>query len=84
MPEEWNKHMSGSNITFEDFVNCDDEVVTAGTLTEEEILESVNNCIESDNDDDFNDEPQMPSTSVSTNEAKSALKTVRSFTDFFE
>ncbi|CAH2092897.1 unnamed protein product [Euphydryas editha] len=39
--EEWNKHMSGSNVSFEDFVTCDDEVVTAGTLTEEEILESV-------------------------------------------
>lgn len=79
VPEEWNKHMSGSNITFEDFVTCDDEVVTAGTLTEKEILESVNNCIESDKDDDFNDEPQTSSTSVSINEAKTALTTVRSF-----
>ncbi|KAK4886238.1 hypothetical protein RN001_002509 [Aquatica leii] len=80
VPEEWNKHMCGSNITFEDFVTCDDEVVTAGTLIlEEEILESVNNCIESDKDDDFNDEPQTSSSSVSINEAKRALTTVRSF-----
>ncbi|XP_047505969.1 tigger transposable element-derived protein 6-like [Pieris napi] len=79
VPEEWSKHMSGSNITFEDFVTCDDDVATAGTLTEGEILESVNNCIESDKDDDFNDEPQTSSTSVSINEAKRALTTVRSF-----
>ncbi|KAK4882590.1 hypothetical protein RN001_005909 [Aquatica leii] len=63
----------------ENFVTCNDEVVIAGTLTEEEILESVNNCIESDKDDDFNDEPQTSSTSVSINEAKRALTTVRSF-----
>ncbi|CAH2090507.1 unnamed protein product [Euphydryas editha] len=77
--EEWNKHMSGSNISFEDFVTCDDEVVTGETLTEEEILESVNNCIESDKDDDFKDEPQTLSTSVSIHEAKRTLTTVRSF-----
>ncbi|KAK9882294.1 hypothetical protein WA026_020403 [Henosepilachna vigintioctopunctata] len=78
VPEEWNKHMSGSNITFEDFVTCDDEIVTAGTLTEEEILESVNNCFESDKDDEF-DDPQTSSTRVSINEAKRAVTTVQSF-----
>lgn len=79
MPEEWNKHMYGSTITFEDFVTCENEVVTVETLNEEDILESVGKVIERYKDHELTDELQTPSTSVSINKARRATMTVRSF-----
>lgn len=79
-PEEWNKCMSHSEVTFEEFVTCDDEVATAGTLTEEEIMDTVIHGVESDDiDEDLNDEPQDPPTIISISEARKAVNTLRSF-----
>ncbi|CAG4935600.1 unnamed protein product [Colias eurytheme] len=40
-PAEWNAVVSESGISFEDFVSCDDGVKTAGTLSDDEIIDSV-------------------------------------------
>lgn len=75
--EEWNRCMSHSEITFEEFVTCDDEVATAGTLTEEEIMDTVIHGVENDDiDEDLNDEPPAI---ISISEARKAVNTLRSF-----
>lgn len=77
MPEEWNKCTSHSEITFEEFVTCDDEVATAGTLTEEEIMDTVIHGVESD--EDLNDDPQDQPRIISINDARKSVNTLRYF-----
>ncbi|XP_047984684.1 tigger transposable element-derived protein 6-like [Leguminivora glycinivorella] len=81
-PEEWNKCMSHVEITFEEFVTCDDKLATAGTLTEEEIMSTVVHGAEGDDlDEDLNDEPQVPPTTISISEARKAVNTLRCFAE---
>ncbi|GBP48229.1 hypothetical protein EVAR_96818_1 [Eumeta japonica] len=78
MLEEW--YMSHLEITLEEFVTCVDEVATAGTLTEEEIMDTVIHGVESDDIDNLNDEPyDPPIIIVSISEARKAVNTLRSF-----
>lgn len=64
----------------DDELIIDDEVATAGTLTEGEIIDTVIHGIESDDiDEDLNNEPQDPPTIVSISEARRAVNTLRSY-----
>jgi len=64
-----------TDIPFEDFVNVDNEVLTCGTMTDEEIVASVN----SEMSDEENEEYQQEQENVSVKEAEKAIQVLRHF-----
>ncbi|KAL4720194.1 hypothetical protein ACJJTC_014508 [Scirpophaga incertulas] len=71
--------VSESGISFEDFVSCDDGVMTAGTLSEDEIIDSV---AQKNDINDLRYIEDVNSTCapwVSIKEARTALNTLRNF-----
>ncbi|CAG9796333.1 unnamed protein product [Diatraea saccharalis] len=80
IPAEWNTVVSESGISFEDFVMCDDGVMTAGTLTADEIINSVAQKIDTNDLDDIeNSNNTTCAPWVSIKEARTALNTLRNF-----
>ncbi|GBP91209.1 hypothetical protein EVAR_68772_1 [Eumeta japonica] len=54
-PAGWNTVVSESGIFFEGFVTCDDGVMTAGTLSDDEIIDSVVQKNDTNDLDDIED-----------------------------
>ncbi|XP_044586102.1 tigger transposable element-derived protein 6-like [Cotesia glomerata] len=76
-PEEWDTVVP--EICFEDFITCDDGVMTAGILSDEEILNSVSKSNERD-EYEIEDPSNITCTQlVSIKEARIALNTLRNF-----
>lgn len=78
-PAEWNAVVSESGISFEDFVSCDDGVMTAGTLSDDEIIDSVAQKTDTNDLDDIEDVNSTCAPWVSIKEARTALNTLRNF-----
>lgn len=76
LPEEWDAltHQQEIPVTFNEFVNFDDNVATTGTLTDAEILEST-----TDNSDIEDNEEEEPTQSISAKEARKMVKSMRYF-----
>ncbi|GBP94596.1 hypothetical protein EVAR_9481_1 [Eumeta japonica] len=69
----------GSRIIFEDFVKCDDGV-TAGTLSDDEMIDSVAQKTDTNDLDDIEDSDNTTYAPwVSIKEARTALNTLRTF-----
>lgn len=65
-------------ISFKEYVNVDNDVVVSGKLSDDDIIESINDennndCFENDSDDDVQEEP------VSNSQVKSAMNILRNF-----
>lgn len=78
-PAEWNAVVSESGISFEDFFSCDDGIITAGTLSDDEIIDSVAQKTDTNDLDDIEDVNSTCTLWVSIEEARTALNTLRVF-----
>lgn len=84
--EEWTKLVSHeSNMlmpSFDDFVQIDDDVTTAGELTDDDIVKNcVNTCIAGN---DSEDEAQIPETEIKIIPMKLALNALETVHQYFE
>lgn len=84
--EEWTKLVSHeSNMlmpSFEDFVQIDDDVTTAGEQTDDNIVKNcVNTCIAGN---DSEDESQIPDTEIKNIPMKLALNALETVHQYFE
>ncbi|GBP11602.1 hypothetical protein EVAR_77738_1 [Eumeta japonica] len=73
-PAEWNTVVSESGISFEAFVTSDDGVIIAGTLSDDEIVDSVAHKTDTNDLDDTKDSDNTTYTPwVSIKKARTAL-----------
>ncbi|GBP11124.1 hypothetical protein EVAR_79778_1 [Eumeta japonica] len=80
-PADWYTVVSESGLSFEDFVKCDDGVTVAGTLSDDEMIDSVAQKTDTNDLDDIEDSDNTTYAPwVSIKEARTALN----FTDFIE
>lgn len=84
--EEWTKLVSHEpNMlmpSFEDFVQIDDDVTTAGELTDDDIVKNcVDTCIAENNSED---EAQIPETAIQIIPMKLALNALETVHQYFE
>ncbi|KAH0557575.1 hypothetical protein KQX54_008506 [Cotesia glomerata] len=70
--EEWHK-LPTVDVQFEDYVSCDADIATAGTLTNEEIIDLFNQNQDHDGDD-VDDEDLRTEPTVSNTQAQEAIK----------
>ncbi|XP_057340566.1 tigger transposable element-derived protein 6-like [Microplitis mediator] len=73
--EEWNK-LPIADVQFEDYVSCDADIATTGTLTDDEIVNLLNQNQDLD-DDDGDDEDLSTELTVSNTQAQGAIKNLR-------
>ncbi|XP_057334362.1 tigger transposable element-derived protein 4-like [Microplitis mediator] len=77
---DWNQ-LQNIEVQFEDYVTCDDDLATTGTLTDAEIIDIVNqndtvNLDDLDDADLSNSEP-----AITTKQAREAVDTLRSYVE---
>ncbi|XP_044576156.1 tigger transposable element-derived protein 4-like [Cotesia glomerata] len=73
--EEWHK-LPTVDVQFEDYVSCDADIATAGTLTDEKIIDLFNQNQDHDGDD-ADDEDLGTEPTVSNTQAQEAIKNLR-------
>ncbi|XP_018318868.1 tigger transposable element-derived protein 4-like [Agrilus planipennis] len=70
-----NRNIQNVDIQFEDYVTCDNGLTTSGTLTDDEIIDTVKENAENDeSDDDPDTEPR-----ISNKQARAAINTLRTY-----
>jgi len=79
---EWSQVLSHYNIqsiTFEDFVECDDDVLVTELLTDTEIIETITQTDEDKVEDIDDEELFVMEPQVSINQARKTVNVLRSF-----
>ncbi|XP_057335435.1 tigger transposable element-derived protein 6-like [Microplitis mediator] len=77
---DWNQ-LQNIEVQFEDYVTCDDDLATTGTLTDAEIIDIVNQN-DTVNPDDLDDADLSNSEpAITTKQAREAVDTLRSYVE---